>query len=123
MCSEEKDLKKLQLNQLENAIAVPIFDKQTGTPIAVVLGYNFNEENYLNNVDEQILMSLSNIFSACMFNMDNLQGQLINSDMLESAFSLSNEAILLINTSQAVTKLNKTAEILLNKLDQSCVGL
>ena len=27
MCQEEKDLKKLQLDKLQNAIALPIFDK------------------------------------------------------------------------------------------------
>jgi len=27
LCVEEKDLKKLQLENLENAIAIPIFDK------------------------------------------------------------------------------------------------
>lgn len=36
LCSEEKDLKKLGLDQLKNAIAIPIFDKQTGSSIAVV---------------------------------------------------------------------------------------
>lgn len=36
MCQEEKDLKKLQIEKLINAIAIPIFDKQTGQSIAVV---------------------------------------------------------------------------------------
>ena len=36
MCPEEKELKKLNLTSLKNAIAIPIFDKQTGTSIAVV---------------------------------------------------------------------------------------
>lgn len=36
MCPEEKDLKKLQIEKLKNAIAIPIFDKQTAAPIAVV---------------------------------------------------------------------------------------
>lgn len=43
LCTEEKDLKKLQLEKLINAIAIPIFDKQTGTSIAVVQAYNFDE--------------------------------------------------------------------------------
>jgi len=30
LCTEEKDLKKLQIQELKNAIAIPIFDKQTG---------------------------------------------------------------------------------------------
>ena len=36
MCPEEKDQKKLGIENLRNAIAIPIFDKQAGTSIAVV---------------------------------------------------------------------------------------
>ena len=63
LCPEEKELKKLKIESLKNAIAIPIFDKQTGSSIAVVQVYNFDEKNYLNSIDEGILMGLSNIFS------------------------------------------------------------
>jgi len=82
LCTEEKDKKKLQLENLKNAIAIPIFDKQTGSSIAVVQAYNFDEQNYLGCIDENILMSLSNIFSSTIFNVDNLQGIMTNSDLL-----------------------------------------
>lgn len=82
LCPEEKDLKKLNIATLKNAIAIPIFDKQTGTSIAIVQAYNFDEQNYLNSIDEGILMSLSNIFSSTIFNVDNLQGLMTNSDLL-----------------------------------------
>jgi outer membrane phospholipase A len=36
LCPEEKDLKKLGLTSLLNAIAIPVFDKQSGQTIAVV---------------------------------------------------------------------------------------
>lgn len=36
LCTEEKDLKKLQVQELSNAIAIPIFDKQSGSSIAVL---------------------------------------------------------------------------------------
>lgn len=72
MCPEEKDLKKLQLESLKNAIAIPIFDKQTGSSIAVVQAYNFDEKNYLDSIDEGILMSFNNVFSTTIFNSDNL---------------------------------------------------
>ena len=36
MCPEEKDLGKLKMETLKNAIAIPIFDKQTGSSVAVV---------------------------------------------------------------------------------------
>ena len=84
MCAEEKDLKKLKIEKLSNAIAIPIFDKQTGQSVAVVQAYNFDEENYLRAIDETVLMSLSNIYSSCMFNMDNLQGVLMNADLLQA---------------------------------------
>jgi len=64
MRPEEKDLKKLQLEKLKNAIAIPIFDKQTAAPVAVVQAYNFDELNYLKRIEDDILMSLSQIFSA-----------------------------------------------------------
>jgi hypothetical protein len=35
LCPEEKDLTKLGLSELRNAIALPIFDKLSGTPVAV----------------------------------------------------------------------------------------
>ena len=43
MCQEEKDLKKLKIEKLRNAIAIPIFDKQTGSSVAVVQAYNYDE--------------------------------------------------------------------------------
>ena len=43
MCPEEKDLKKLKIESLKNAISIPIFDKLSGSSIAVVQAYNFDE--------------------------------------------------------------------------------
>ena len=43
LCTEEKDLKKLGLATLRNAIAIPIFDKQSGQSVAVAQAYNFDE--------------------------------------------------------------------------------
>ena len=54
MCPEEKDLKKLQIEKLKNAIAIPIFDKQTAAPIAVVQAYNFDELNYLKSIEQWV---------------------------------------------------------------------
>ena len=98
MCPEEKDLKKLQLSKLKNAIAIPIFDKQTGSPIAVVQAYNFDELNYLKCIDDEILLSLSQIFGSTIYNVDNLQGQMTNSDLLQAQFDLANEGVLFMNT-------------------------
>jgi hypothetical protein len=123
MCPEEKDFKKLQLESLKNAIAIPIFDKQTGSSIAVVQAYNFDEQNYLGCIDENILMSLSNIFSSTIFNVDNLQGIMTNSDLLQAQFDLGNDACVFINTQQMVTKINKSAEVFFNTTSSISIGL
>lgn len=122
LCTEEKDLKKLQIQELKNAIAIPIFDKQTGQSTAVVQAYNFDEQHYLASIDEGVLMSLSNIFSATMFNVDNLQGLLINHDLLAMQYDLVSDAVIFINTSQAVTKINKSAEIMFNVQSEVAIG-
>ena len=111
------------MTSLKNAIAIPIFDKQSGASIAVCQAYNFNEANYLSAIDESVLLSLSNIFSACIFNMDNLQGLMVTNDMLSTQFTLSNEAVVFVNTQQMITKVNKTAELLFNRPAETSVGL
>lgn len=106
LCPEEKDLKKLQLEILVNAIAIPIFDKQTGTSIAVVQAYNFDEQNYLNFIEESVLMGLSNVYSAILFNAESLQGIMTTNDLLGASFDLVNDACVFIDTLQSVTMLN-----------------
>ena len=123
LCPEEKDLKKLNIATLKNAIAIPIFDKQTGTSIAIVQAYNFDEQNYLNSIDEGILMSLSNIFSSTIFNVDNLQGLMTNSDLLQAQYDLVNEGCIFLNTQQMLTKVNKSAEIMFNTTSSNAIGL
>jgi len=36
LITEELDLKKLSLNKVKNALAIPVMDKQNGTSIAVL---------------------------------------------------------------------------------------
>lgn len=49
-----------------------------------------------------------------IFNVDVLQGMLINQDLMEAQFNLINDGVIMVNTTQSVTKINKSAEILLN---------
>ena len=44
LISEEKDLTKLKIRGVTNAVAIPVLDKQNGTPLAVIMAYNYNEE-------------------------------------------------------------------------------
>jgi hypothetical protein len=65
----------------------------------VVQAYNFDELNYLKSIEDDILMSLSQIFSATIQNVDNLQGIMTNSDLLQSQYNLVNECVIFVNTS------------------------
>ena len=60
--------------------------------------------------------------SSILFNVENLQGLLGNNDALEASFNLVNDGVILLNAEQAITKLNKSAEILLNTSSQVAVG-
>ena len=68
-------------------------------------------------------MSLSNIFSSTIFNVDNLQGIMTNSDLLQAQFDLGNDACVFVNTQQMVTKINKSAEVLFNTTSSVSIGL
>ena len=62
------------------------------------------------------------MISSIIFNVENLQGQLGNSDALEASFSMVKDGVILLNAEQAVTKMNKSAEIILNTSSQVTVG-
>lgn len=68
-------------------------------------------------------MSLSQIFSATIQNVDNLQGTMTNTDLLQAQYDLVNEGVLFVNTSQAITKVNRAAEILFNTTSEVSIGL
>jgi len=123
LCPEEKDLKKLELEGLKNALALPIFDMQTGQSVAVALAYNFDEEFYLKSIDEDILMSLSTIYAASMFNVDTLQGVMSVSDLLQAQYDLVTDACVFVNTQQMVTKINRSAEVMFNTTSAVSVGV
>lgn len=67
-------------------------------------------------------MSLSNIFSTTIFNVDNLQGVMTNSDLLQSQYNLMNEGCVFMNTQQMITKINKSAEVLFNTTASVAIG-
>ena len=56
--------------------------------------------------------------SGVLFNMEVHQGLMVNQDILESCFNLVNDAVIVMNAGCMVTKMNKSAEIILNT-DQS----
>ncbi len=57
---------------------------------------------------------MSSLVSSILFNVENLQGLLGTNDVLEATFNLVNDGVVLLNAEQAITKMNKSAEILLN---------
>jgi hypothetical protein len=46
LISEEKDLAKLKLTNVNNALAIPVLEKQSCTPIAVLQVYNYDEKSF-----------------------------------------------------------------------------
>lgn len=62
------------------------------------------------------------MLSHVLFTLESLQGALANSDLMENAFDLVNDAVVFLNTNQEVTKVNKSAEIIFNMTSQLSVG-
>ena len=129
LIAEEKDLGKLKLSGVSNAVAIPVLDKQNGMPQAVLVVYNYNREEFERSklhVDadksQQLLWDMSSMVSSILFNVENLQGLLGNNDALEASFNLVNDGVILLNAEQAITKMNKSAEILLNTSSQVAAG-
>ena len=44
LIAEEKDLGKLGVSEVKNAVAIPVLDKQNGMPQAVLVVYNYDRE-------------------------------------------------------------------------------
>jgi PAS domain-containing protein len=66
-------------------------------------------------VDKDTLLDISQMLSHILFNLESMQGVLANSDLMESAFDLVNDAVVFLNTNQEVTKVNRSAEIIFNQ--------
>ena len=89
------------LRQVNNALAIPVLDKQNGMPQAVLVVYNYDKETFEGqsmHVDagksQQLLWDVSSMVSSIIFNVENLQGLLGNNDALEAAFSLVNDGVI-----------------------------
>ena len=107
---------KLEGQQIEKVVAVPVLDRQNGLPVAVISLYNPT------NADADTLMDVSQLISHQLFTLDSMQGTLANSDLMEKAFDLVNDGVLFLNTNQEVTKMNKSAEILFNMTSHLAMG-
>ncbi len=110
LIAEEKDLSKLNLQSVRNALAIPVMDKQHGESLSVLQVYNFNNANYKDNLaDGAVLWDLENMLSSVMFSVNNLQGTLASNDMLEFAYNLVNDGCIFVNAHLDITKANKSA--------------
>ena len=65
---------------------------------------------------------MSSLISSVLFNVENLQGVLADNDLLGAQFNLVNEGVVMLNAELTITKLNKSAEILLNTTSGVTVG-
>lgn len=117
LIAEEKDKTKLKItSDIKKVVAVPILDRQNGLPLAVISLYNPQQ------AEGDQLMDVGQMFSHVLFTLESLQGTLANSDLMENAFDLVNDAVVFLNTNQEVTKVNKSAEVIFNQTSQQCVG-
>ena len=106
---EETDKQKLKLDkEITKICAVPVLDRQNGLPLAVISLYNPQQ------TDHDTLLDVSQMLSHVLFTLESLQGTLANSDLMENAFDLVNDAVVFLNTNQEVTKVNRSAEIVFN---------
>ena len=71
--------------------------------------------NYKNPIpDHETLQSIGNLLSSVLFTVELHQGFLIQQDILECSFNLTTDGVIILNSTGTVTKLNKSAEIMLN---------
>lgn len=119
---EERDLSKLKLNHLNNILSIPILDKQNSHPLAVISIYNVDSNLVESNIDESFLWSISQLMGGVMFNVEAFQGMMINQEILEAQFNLVNDAVIVLNTTSTVTKVNKSAEIMMSIPSDMLIG-
>ena len=62
------------------------------------------------------------MISSVLFNVENLQGVLADNDLLGAQFDIVNEGVIMLNAELTITKMNKSAEILLNTKSDVTVG-
>lgn len=99
-------------------------DKQSGASLAVLQAYNFDADRYkvLFSEDSSALVDVAQMMAAIIANTEKLQNTLANNDLLESQFHLVNDAVVFLSVDQTVTKINKTAEIMLRREATDVVG-
>lgn len=103
MITEEKDLNKLKLKSLRNALALPL--NQSQSCLGVLQVYNYSEELF----NEELLSNLSNLMSGLLQSVETLQEHFINTDIVDAHFNLIQDAVIVLTVSQTVSKLNRPA--------------
>ena len=69
-----------------------------------------------------MLWDMSSLVSSVLFNVENLQGVLADNDLLSAQFNCVNDGVVMLNAELSVTKMNKSAEVLLNTNSAVTVG-
>ena len=65
---------------------------------------------------------MSSLLSSVLFNVENLQGVFGENDLLAAQFNLVNEGVICLNAELIITKMNKSAEVLLNMKSEVTIG-
>jgi hypothetical protein len=98
MISEEKDMNKLKLKSLRNALAIPLTDGQKPVPLGVLQVYNY-DSTLLN---EEQLQNMSDMVSGVLLSVESLQDHFVNTDIVESHFNLIQDAVIILSLAQTV---------------------
>lgn len=106
MIPEERDLNKLKIKHLKNALAIPI-NGAKGQSSAVLQVYNFQEEGV--TPEDEKIQSLASLVSGILLSVESLQEQFIESDIVEAHFNLIQDAVMVLSVQQTVIKVNRSA--------------
>eukprot|EP00347_Sterkiella_histriomuscorum_P004739 403359292 len=119
LTQDEKDLNKLKLEMVRNALSIPVLEKQNNTPQCVLQVYNYDTTIA---ISDQLLWGFSAFVASVMFNVDLQQGTMLTQDILEAQFDLVNDGVVILNSMGLVTKVNKSTEIMFNQQSLNMVG-
>ena len=82
----------------------------------------FEQQNLGEGQEQRVLWDVSSLISSVLFNVENLQGVLADNDLLQAQFDVVNEGVIMLNAELTITKMNKSAEVLLNMTSSVTVG-
>lgn len=69
-----------------------------------------------------MIKNIAQFISLVLSKTQSLEGIFHNKDVLESSFNLVNDGVVILDSQQKITKINKSAEIMFNTSSKISVG-